>query len=299
MNKTDRLKELILIILGNLIIAFAVSFLVLPNDILTGGLSGVAVALQPLFHLDPVFVINSLTIGLYIVGAIFLGKAFALKTLVSAICYPIFITLTSYLYTLAPEGMFIMEEYLASIYSGLIMGIGIGLVFRVNASTGGMDIPALLLHKYLKISSGDSVMIIDALTVLLGMFTYGLAPALVGVMSVFVSGQAIDKTLLFGSQSAKNVLIISDKWKEIRDYLFDEMKRGVTLLNAKGAYTEYERPVLMCVIKTKQYPMFERDITIIDPKAFIVVQDVHEVRGYGFTFEDESYESSYQRNYSS
>lgn len=283
----NKAKEIGFILAGNLIVACAVSFFVLPNNILTGGVSGVAVALQPIFHLEPVWVINVLTVSLYIIGALSLGRAFALKSLVSAICYPLFITLTSYIVSTFPSDTFIMEEYLASIYSGLLMGIGVGLVFRVNASTGGMDIPALMIHKYTRLSSGNSVMLIDGLTVLLGVFTYGLNAALVGVMSVFVSGQAINKTVMMGSQSAKNVMIISEKWNEIQTYLLDKMERGVTILNAKGGYTQSERPVLMCVISTKQYPLFERDITIIDPKAFIIVQEVHEVSGYGFTYGDE------------
>lgn len=285
--KQNYLKELIYILIGNLIVACGVSFFVLPNNILTGGVSGVAVALEPLIHIDPVWMINGLTIGLYLIGALLLGKAFALKSLVSAICYPVFITLTSYISGILPPDTFLMEEYLAAIYSGLIMGVGVGLVFRVNASTGGMDIPALIIHKYAKIPSGDAVMIIDCLTVLLGVYTYGLSAALVGVISVFVSGQAINKTVMLGSQSAKNVLIISEKWEEIRDYLLNKMERGVTVLNATGAYTKSNRPVLMCVISTKQYPLFEKDVMRFDPKAFIIVQDVHEVRGYGFTFEDE------------
>lgn len=285
----EKVKEISLILVGNLIVACGVSFFVLPNNILTGGVSGIAVALQPIFHIDAVIMINGLTIGLYLIGAVFLGKTFALKSLLSAIFYPIFISLTSAFVDAFPADTFIMEPYLASIYSGVLMGVGIGLVFRVNASTGGMDIPALMLHKYLHISSGDAVMIIDTLTVLLGMFTYGLSPALIGIMSVFVSGQAIDKTVMFGSQSAKNVMIISNKHNEILEYLLNEVERGVTVLDAKGGYTQNDRPVLMCVISTKQYPRFEREISVIDPEAFIIVQNVYEVRGYGFTYGDNLY----------
>ena len=289
-QKQNHIKELLLILLGNLVVACGVSFFVLPNNILTGGVSGVAVALQPLIHVDPVVMINALTIGLYILGALLLGKAFALKSLVSAICYPIFVTLTSYIASNMAPDTFIMEEYLAAIYSGLIMGVGVGIVFRVNASTGGMDIPALILHKYAKISSGDAVMAIDCFTVLLGVYTYGLSAALIGVISVFVSGQAINKTVMLGSQSAKNVMVISEKLDEIRDYFLTKMDRGATILNATGAYTQSNRPVLMCVISTKQFPVFEKDVMNIDPKAFIIVQEVHEVRGSGFTFADEGLE---------
>lgn len=163
------------------------------------------------------------------------------------------------------------------------MGIGLGLVFRVNSSTGGMDILALILHKYLKIPEGTSVMIVDGLTVLLGVVTHGLTPALIGIMSVFVCGVAIDKTVMLGMQSAKNVMIISTEWKQIRRILLETVDRGVTILDGSGGYTQAPKPVLMCVIKQKQYPLLESSVLEIDPKAFIIVNDVHQVHGAGFT----------------
>ena len=266
MKKTNYVKDILVVLLGNFMVAVSVAFFVLPNNTLTGGVAGVAVALKPLLPFVPsVWLINILMIGLYVVGAIFLGKAFALKSLISTFSYSFFVSLLTYVTTLFPKDTFVMQPMLASIYCGLISGIGLGLCFRVNASTGGMDIPALLIHKYTHISSGNSVMIIDALTVLLGMSTYGVEPALIGVLSVFTSGFAIDKTILIGSSTAINC--------------------GVTILEGKGGYTNESKPVLMIVIPQKMYSNLEHEIMQLDPRAFIIVNSVHEVDGEGFTYE--------------
>ena len=129
-------------------------------------------------------------------------------------------------------------------------------------------------------------MIIDVLTVSLGIFTYGLQKALIGIITAFIAGQVINKTVLLGSQSAKNLMVISSKWDEIRDYLMNTLSRGVTVLSGKGGYTQQDRPVVMCVISRKEYPAVEQAINKIDPAAFMVVSDVNEIHGSGFTFED-------------
>lgn len=225
--------------------------------------------------------IDGLTIGLFILGAFLLGKQFAMKSVISTIVYPVFVTGLSQVATMFPKDTFVMPAYVATIYAGVLVGIGLGLVFRVNSSTGGMDILALILHKYLKIPEGTSVMIVDGLTVLLGVVTHGLTPALIGIMSVFVCGIAIDKTVMLGMQSAKNVMIISTEWKQIRRILLETVDRGVTILDGSGGYTQAPKPVLMCVIKQKQYPLLESSVLEIDPKAFIIVNDVHQVHGAG------------------
>ena len=281
-----KIKDIGFILLGNFVVACSVCFLILPNNILTGGVAGVSVALYPLIHVDTVFMVNFLTVTLFLLGVILLGKQFALKSLVSTICYPIFVTILSTVVKYIGTEQFIMEPYLASIYSGVVIGIGLGLVFRVDASTGGMDILALVLHKFTKLPTGNCVMVIDGLTVLLGVFAHSLSAALIGVMSVFVSGQVINKMVMLGAQSAKNVMIISNQWEEIRTYLLKTLDRGVTVLEGSGGYTKEHRPVLMCVIHAKQYPVLEMAINDIDPKAFMIVTDVNQVHGSGFTYRE-------------
>lgn len=280
----NRVKEILIIFFGNLCVGAGVSLFVLPNNILTGGVAGVAVALEPIIPLDPVLMINGLTIGLYIVGAIVLGKEFAIKSFLSTIFYPMSVTGLAMITQMLPEEIFIMPDWLAAIGSGVLIGVGLGLVFIVDASTGGLDIPALILSKYLKIKSGDAMALVDGLVVLLGIFTYGFVPALIGIVSVFVMGQAINKTVLFNTQQAKNLLIISDQWQQIKTYLINTIDRGVTILEGQGGYTNEKRPVLMCVVSQKQLSKIESNIIHIDPCAFMVIHDVNQVQGEGFTF---------------
>lgn len=278
------IRDLTFIVLGIFIESIAVAFLVLPNNILTGGVSGVSVALQPVFHVDPVYMINGLIIGLYILGLIFLGKEFALKSLISTIISPCMITGLSFIVDLFPEGTFLMPDYLASIYAGVLMGIGLGFVFYANASTGGMDIPALIIHKYFKIPSGNAVMLIDGLTVMLGIVTYGLIPALTGIISVYICGKVINKTMMVRTTKAKNLLIISDKAEAIGEELLNKIDRGVTFLKGEGGYTKQEKKIILSIIDQKQYPMIEKKILEIDPYAFFIVYDINQVYGEGFTY---------------
>lgn len=169
LKKSELLIESCWLLSGNIILAIGVAWFILPNDVLTGGLAGVAIAIEPIFHITPEIVINVLTVVLFLLGAVILGKRFAAKTIFSTFAYPMFLSLFSYLANhVIGADVFIMDKYLATIYGGALMGIGIGCVFRTGASTGGMDIPPLILNKYTHLPLPSLVMLIDALTVLLG-----------------------------------------------------------------------------------------------------------------------------------
>lgn len=283
MNR-QKILDIGMIILGNFLVAVSVAFFILPNDILSGGVAGVAVALKPLLEVNSVLLINTLTVVLYLAGWILLGKKFAYRTFLSTISYTLFVNGLNIVVDQLPASTFVMEPYIASIYSGIISGIGLGLAFRAHASTGGMDIPALVLHKYTHMKESDAVMIIDGLTIFLGFSTYGLNAALIGVLSVFSGGYAINRTVMLGSQTSKNVMIISEKEEEIRKYILEHMGRGATILDGHGAYTMDARPVLMVAISQKEYPQLEHDIKKIDEKVFMIVNDAYYVHGEGFTF---------------
>ena len=275
------LIDVISVIAGTLIIALGVNLFILPSDILSGGVAGIAVALQPVFHLPATLVINGLTIALFIVGAIVLGKQFAMKTILSTIVYPLFITVTHEMFA----NVFITNNaLLASIYGGVCIGVGIGLVYRVGASTGGMDIPPLVINKYTGITLPTLVMCIDGATVLLGASTYGIEAAMIGLVSVWICGQIIDKVMTIGSHEAKNVMIISDKYEELMQEIYTNINRGATILHAEGGYTRKQKPVIMTVVMKKQFPVLDRIIAHVDPEAFVIVNDVNEVQGEGFTY---------------
>ena len=277
------LKNLIMILVGNLLVGFSVSFFILPGNILSGGTATVAMVLGHFLPISQVNLINILTISLFILGWAVLGNRFALRSLISSLCYPIFISLFSTLDTTAFSHV---DPLLSALYAGLIMGFGLGLVFRVGGSTGGMDVPALILHRLSHVRLNTCVMVVDSLTILAGLYVYGLNSFLTGLLSIFAMSYAINWTSTAGSNAAKNVMIISDHWKEIRDFLLTQISRGVTILPATGAWTNQERPVLMCVMPSRRYSQVEDAINEIDSQAFIVVTDVHEVRGRGFTVPD-------------
>ena len=277
----EKVMEMGMIVLGNLAIAIGVSFFILPSNILSGGVAGIAVALEPVFHIEPRLVINGLTIGLYILGAVLLGKQFALKTFVSTIVYPLFITVLGIWFA---DVRITSNPLLASIYGGIFVGTGIGLVYRVGGSTGGMDIPPLIINKYTHIPLSSLVMMIDGLTVLLGAIVYGIEASMIGLVSVWVCGQVINKLITLGAREAKNVLIISEKHDEVIQQIYQQIDRGVTIPHATGAYTQQEKPVIMVVLYKKQFIELNRVIAAVDPEAFVIVSDVNEVQGRGFTY---------------
>lgn len=287
-SNSEMIHDISWIITGNIALAIGVAWFILPNDVLTGGLAGIAIALEPIIHIDPEFVINGLTVLLFIIGAIILGKKFAMKTILSTLLYPLLLTLLSYLAknVIAPD-MFVMDKYLATIYGGAFMGVGIGCVFRTGASTGGMDIPPLIINKYTHIPLPTLVLIVDALTVLLGAAVYGLQAALTGILSVWVSSVLINKTMMIGGHDARNVMIVSNKHKEIMDKVHETLERGTTILEATGGYSQEKKPVIMAVVSKKQLPELQHMVAHLDPEAFVIVMEANEVQGLGFTYEEE------------
>ena len=269
----------LLLVFGNYLLALSVSSFILPFNILSGGAAGIAVALQPLINVDPNIMIDILVIGLFIIGALILGRKFAISTAVSSFLYPFFLTFTHL--KIAVD----IDPILASLYGGLLAGIGVGMVLRTGSSTGGMDVPPLVLHKYTNIEIATWVLIVDGITVALGLWTHGLEAVLVGFISVFATAFTINKVLIFGGQNAKSLYIISDKYEEILTYIHENLDRGTTLIEARGGFTGDSRPVILTVIMKSQYPKLNSKIHEIDKNAFLIVSDATEVKGYGFSFD--------------
>lgn len=283
LNKKEIVIDLSLIILGNVILAIGVGVFVLPSNILTGGVAGVSVALEPFLHIQPSIMINILTVALFLVGSLFLGKKFAMNTVISSILYPALLTFISANF----DEQVTDNPILCSIYAGVFVGAGVGLVFRAGASTGGMDIPPLIINKFTGIPLPTLVLITDGITVCLGILAYGFEAALIGLISVYLSSMMVNKVLTIGGHDAKNVMIISNRYEEIMSSIYTEINRGATIIEATGGYTGEKRPVIMVVVPKKQLPPLNRLITHIDPEAFVVVTDTTEVQGLGFSYQEE------------
>lgn len=270
----------LLLIIGNYILALSVGMFILPYNILSGGVAGIAVALQPLINVSPEIVINVLVIGLFIVGAMTLGRQFAFSTAISSFLYPFMLT-----FTIRMQYTQNLDPILASLYGGLLAGIGVGMVIRSGSSTGGMDVPPLVIHKYTHIEIHKLVLVVDAITVLLGLYAFGLEAVLIGFISVWACAFSLDKVLVFGGKQAKAVYIISKNYKELIPMIHERLDRGTTLLSATGGYTGEDRTVIMAVIMKNQYPELAQIIHSVDEQAFFIANETTEVKGYGFTLD--------------
>lgn len=273
----NKIFDGVLLVIGNALLAFGVSFFILPNKILSGGVAGIAVALYPIFNVEPKLMMNIIIFVCFVIGLVFLGKRFAAKTVVSSILYPIFVALFS-LISYQPE----VDPLMASVFGGLIMGIGLGATFRTGASTGGMDIPPLILEKFTNIRVSIWILILDAITVLLGLKSFGLNSVLLGLISVFTATVAIDKMQTLGGEQAKQVFIITNKNDEVLEHIHTLIDRGSTLIQGRGGYTRDNREIIMTVLMKDQYVALEKAVREIDSDAFLIVSDVTEVHGNGF-----------------
>jgi uncharacterized membrane-anchored protein YitT (DUF2179 family) len=272
--------DLLLVIFGNLILAFAVRFFILPYNILSGGVAGIAVAVSKLTGIQADLIVNGLIIAMFILGSLFLGKKFMTHTAISSFLYPFFLlVLNRFTFTMDIDPM------LASLYGGLIGGVGVGMVFRTGASTGGMDVPPMIINKYVHIELYKLILVVDALTVLFGMIAYGVEAVLIGLISVWATSFAVNKILLFGSLESLSIMIISEKTEEVNNFIQKEVDRGSTLLSGYGGFTKAPKNIIMTVVSKVEYPEMINEINKIDPHAFVVVTDAMEVKGNGFSFD--------------
>lgn len=268
----------ITVVVGTFILAIAVETFIIPYRILSGGVAGIAVALQPLLQVSATLIANSVLIILLIIGGFILGKEFLKNTVLSCIAYPIFTSI------LSGRVNVVVDPILASFYGGLIAGAGIGIVLKTGASTGGMDIPPLIINKLTGIKLSTLVLITDFLTVLLGLFVYDLSAVLLGLVSVFMTSVAISKVLTINGTVSKAVQIISVKYEDILKEIDAQLERGATLLQGYGSYTGEEKRIILCVVSERQYGTLIEIVKEIDPSAFIITTDATDMHGEGFTY---------------
>lgn len=273
----EHIKNWGLLFLGNFILVFGVVTFILPNNILSGGVAGVAIALSPFIKIEPPILINIILVFTFTLGFIFLGKEFAIKTIASTILYPIYMA-----FLLKLDIQLEIDPLMATLYGGIVTGIGLGITFRTGASTGGMDIPPLILQKFTGIKVSLWIVIIDGITVMLGVQNYGWNAVFMGLISVFAMTFAIDKMQLISGDVAKQVLIITTEKEKVLQYIHDQLDRGSTLIPAEGGYTGQSRDMIMTILEREQYVQLETKVKEFDEDAFLIVSEVTEVHGKGF-----------------
>jgi uncharacterized membrane-anchored protein YitT (DUF2179 family) len=264
-----------LVILGSFFVALAFNVFLLPNNIASGGVAGISTITKGVFGWEPGIVQWVLNIPLFITGVVILGKNFGIKSFVGTVMLPLFVLLTADLEPATPDPL------LGAIFGGMGVGLGLGIVFRGRASTGGIDLAAQVLHKFTHLPLGISVAMLDGLIVLTSAVVFSLEEGLYALIGLFATSRTIDFVQV-GFNTSKNVMIITEYVDDVRGAIFQEIDRGVTVLSGAGGYTDRERRVVMCVVQQNEFTKLTQTVKMVDPGAFVVAMNATEVLGEGF-----------------
>ena len=275
------MKNLLYILAGNTIYALAVTLFILPDGLITGGTTGLALFFYHQFGLPIQVFVSAFNVTMFVLGAIVLGKKFALTTIISTFAYPISLEFFNRLFS---DLVLTDNILLCTIFSGLGIGIGLAIVIRSGASTGGMDIPPLVLNHFFRITVSVSLYVFD-FTILIFQAAYNpVDNVLYGIILVMIYTIVLDKLLVFGTTRIE-VKVMSNEHEKIRQAIITEMDRGVTALSARSGYMDEPTQMIFSVISNRELPRIEKIIREIDPESFVVVSHVSEVRGHGFSLE--------------
>lgn len=268
------------VLLGNALLAFGVCAFVVPNGIMLGGSTGIALTVQHFIPGLRLSVISAVVnASLFVLGWVCLGKKFAATSLLSTIVYPLILAVFEEL----PLGELFQEGIvLSGLACAVVFGLGIGMVVRVGGSTGGMDIPPCILYKYKGIPVGTSMMFFDTAVVLMQVCINGLDGILCSLLVIFVMSATLNKSVVSGEEKVQ-VMIFSPAYEEIRKVLLEKVVVGVTLLDVETGYDRLQQKAVLSVVYARKYPELRDAALAIDPKAFIVTSDVTNVNGKGYT----------------
>ena len=266
---------------GNAIFAFGLSAFSMPNHFLVGGATGIARTIQHFAGLNVSVTVALIKVVMFLLGLFILGKRFALTTIVSTLVFPVFLN-----HFLQIEAFSHMtgDRLLAALFGGMLTGLGLGIVMRLGGSTGGMDIPPLVLNKKFRIPVAVSMYCFDIFILLSQMVFSNTEEILYGIMSVLLTSIVLNQVLVFGAGDVQ-VLIISREYEKINEIIQKDLDRGSTFLSIETGYGKIRQKAVMCVLPNREMSQLNHYVQEIDPKAFIIINGVREVRGRGFTMD--------------
>ena len=272
-------KSAVAVVGGNMLYALMVKLFLLPAGLVTGGTTGLALIAEKLWNVPIsgfVFVFN---VVMLIIGWVVLGKAFALTTIASSVLYPLFLEICN---LLLGDLVLTRDPMLCTVFFGVGIGVALGIVIRSGASTGGMDIPPLVLNKFFRLPVSVGLYTFDFCILLAQLFFSPAENVLYGIVMTLLYSIVIDKMLLLG-QSRTELKIVSAKSEQITQAIMNQVDRGVTLLHGRGGYLGNETELVLTVISNRELVKVERLVHQIDSECFMVVSRVSEVRGRGFS----------------
>lgn len=276
-------KNIFFILLGAAIFAFGLVHFNMQNNLAEGGFTGLTLILYQLFNINPSYSNLALNLPLFLIGWKFLGRNSFLYTIIGTVALSVWLWIFErYQISLGLEN----DLMLVSLFAGAFIGIGLGIIFRYGGTTGGVDIIARLVQKFVGWKMGRTMIIFDSCVIILSLFTYlSIREAMYTLIAVAIGARLID-FMQEGAYSARGAMIISDKNEEIADVILKEMERGVTILRGHGPYSKVDRDVLYCVVGKKEMVRLKNTIISVDPHAFVTVSMVHDVLGEGFTLDE-------------
>ena len=278
-----------LIIIGSVILAAGFVFFISPYKIVPGGVYGIAIVIhymtEGLFSWAPSGLPIGLTglilnIPLTFIGIKILGPRFGVKTVVGFVLTSVFMDLITYFFGEAP--LVAGDALLSSIFGGVLVGLGLGLIFKSKATSGGSDIVAMIIAKYTKLPLGQLMIYVDSAIVLIGLVVFAdWKIPLYSWIVIYVTGKTID-IVLQGMSVDKTLFIISEKFEEIRDRIINDLNRGGTYIPGKGMYNGSDKTIIFTVVNRREMALLEEYIHEIDPTAFLTVLEANEILGEGF-----------------
>ena len=278
---TKKILPIILILIGNTTYGLGVILFVLPIGLITGGTTGLGLFFQHSLGLPLNIFIAVFNVAMFLLGVWILGKKFAITTIVSTFYYPIaFQVMTA----IVGDTVLTTDPMLSTLCAGIMIGAGIGLVIRAGASTGGMDIPPLVLNKLFGVPVSVGLYVFDFLILILQILFSNTEQVLYGIIMIFIYTFVLDRMLVIGN-SRVEVKIVSPHFEEINHRILTELDRGVTLLDVQGGYLRQESHMILSIVSNRELVALNRLVTDIDPNAFMVISQVKEVRGLGFTID--------------
>lgn len=279
MNKwVKRIIETLVVILGNCIYAFGVAMFIMPGGLITGGTTGIGLFVNDVTGLPVTIFVLCFNVVMFLIGFLAFGWKFAANTIVSTFSYPIALGIIT---ECLQEYCITQDMILCTIFGGICIGAAIGIVMRAGASTGGMDIPPLVLNKYFKIPVSGSIYVFDMLILLLQAFHSTGEQVLYGILLVIIYSAVLDKCLMLGTAKMQ-IKVVSEKIEEIREAVLTDIDRGVTMLNSETGYMKRDTQMLLTVVSMRELAKTEKLIHAVDENAFVIINRVSEVSGRGF-----------------
>jgi uncharacterized membrane-anchored protein YitT (DUF2179 family) len=275
-KRKTKIKRYINFVLGCLLVAIAYNLFLASNNIVSGGVGGVAIILNNLTGISNSLVMLIFNVFLLILSYFLLGKEKTKATILGSLLLPLFIELTSHINVWLELDT--TQLLVSSVFGGVMYGFGLGMIFKAGFTTGGTDILNQIIAKFGKVGIGKAMLICDGSIVLLSGLVFGPTRVMYAIMVLYIISMISDRVIL-GVSDSKAFYIITDKEELIKEYILKVLNHGVTIFNAQGGYKKDNQTVLMCVLPTKDYYRLKAGITEIDNEAFVVVTDAYEVFG--------------------